>query len=109
MRGNPVEIYMDDQPQDISDDAVQIMAWLQHNIGTEQFTPLSTTVTAFQMGSTPEYVTALMRELTERGYLRHLETELPSMGTPGADLQHYQLGNKIPGREWGNTPKSHFE
>ena len=49
MRGTPVDIYMDDQPKDISDDAVQIMAWLQHNIGTDQFTPLSTTVTAFQL------------------------------------------------------------
>lgn len=100
MRGRPVDIYMDDQPQDISDAAVQAMAWLQHNIGTEQFTPLSITVTAHQIGVTSEQTTTLLDELTSRGYLRHLETELPSMGTPGADLQHYQLGSKIPGRDW---------
>ena len=105
--------YMDDQKQDISNDAVQLSWWLEHNISSHQFAPLSLTVTAYQMITTAEHVASLLEELTEHGYLRHMESEMKTSGLrfeqDNPDLQHYQLGDKVPGRNWGNTPKSHFE
>lgn len=102
-------VYMDHQTQDISGTALQAFWRLEHIIYSRQFMPVSITMTAHILLLSEDETRRVLDELTEHGYLRHLETELPSMGTPGADLQHYQLSNKIPGRGWGNTPKSHFE
>ena len=83
-------------PRQLSDAAAQAFWWLQHNISDHQFAPLSLTVTAYQLGCDRDETDKLLTELTEAGYLRHLQTEVPSTNAPGSDIQHYQLTDKIP-------------
>lgn len=83
-------------PRQLSDAAAQAFWWLQHNISDHQFAPLSLTVTAYQLGHTRDETEELLAELTDAGYLRHLQSEVPSTNTPGADIQHYQLTGNLP-------------
>lgn len=84
-------ISMDTRPKNLSDAAEQALYWLQHNVSDHQFAPLSLTVTAYQLGRTSDETRGILAELTEAGYLRHLQSEIPGTNTPDSDIQHYQL------------------
>ena len=105
--------YMDNQVQDISDAALAAAWRLEHIIYSRQFMPVSITMTAHMLLLSEDETRRVLDELTEHGYLRHMESEMKTSGLrfeqDNPDLQHYQLGDKVPGRNWGNTPKSHFE
>lgn len=102
--------YMDNQQQDISDTALTAMWRLEHIIYSRQFMPVSITMTAHMLLLSEDETRRVLEELTQHGYLRHMETEMQASGLrfeqDNPDLQHYQLGSKIPGRDWGTTPNN---
>lgn len=104
-------VYMDHQTQDISDTALQAFWHLEHIIYSRQFMPVSITMTAHILLLSQDETRRVLDELTQHGYLRHMESEMKASGLrfeqDNPDLQHYQLGSKIPGRNWGT--KAHFE
>ena len=104
-------IYMDHQTQDISDTALQAFWRLEHIIYSRQFMPVSITMTAHILLLSQDETRRVLDELTQHGYLRHMESEMKVSGLrfeqDNPDLQHYQLGSKIPGQDWGTKP--HFE
>lgn len=103
-------VYMDHQTQDISGTALQAFWRLEHIIYSRQFMPVSITMTAHILLLSEDETRRVLDELTEHGYLRHMETEMKASGLrfeqDNPDLQHYQLGSKSPGRDWGSTPNN---
>jgi hypothetical protein len=80
----------------LSDDPEYVLGWLEHQISSDTWCPMSKTVINFQMSMTDEERSAVFQDLIGKGYLRDLAQEVPGVIDSNADIQMYRLTDSRP-------------
>lgn len=80
----------------LSDDPEYVLSWLEHQINSDTWCPMSKTVINFQMDMTDDERAATFQHLIENGYLRDLAQEVPGVVDSNSDIQMYRLTENKP-------------